>query len=103
MNDKLIVAGYGLFLFLGAFFGWKAGSKISLIMGLVSGILVFAGLYLTGLNPKMGFLLLTVIGGGLSIVFLKRLMATGKMMPSGMLLTVSALFCIYCLMRFLKA
>ena len=102
MNENLIVAGYGLFLLLGAFFGWKVGSKISLIMGLISGILVFAGLYITGLNPKMGFLFLTIIGGGLSLVFVKRLLATGKMMPSGMLLIVSAVFFIYCLMKYLK-
>ena len=102
MNDKLIIAAYGLFLFLGAFFGWRAGSQVSLIMGIVSGLLVFAGLGLMSVNPKMGLLLLTIIGGGLSFVFLKRLMVTAKFMPSGLLLIVSALFAIFCLMRYLK-
>ena len=102
MSDKLIIAAYGFFLFLGAFFGWKAGSKVSLIMGIVSGILIFAGLGLMSANPKMGLLLLTIIGGGLSFVFVKRLIATAKFMPSGMLLIVSAIFFVYCLMRYLK-
>ena len=102
MNDKWIIAGYGLFLFLGGFFGWKAGSKVSLIMGAVSGLLVFVGLYLTTINPRLGFIVLTGIGGSLSLVFLKRLIDTAKFMPGGMLLIISAAFFVYCLMRVLK-
>ncbi len=102
MIDKIIIGGYGILLLMGAFFGWKAGSKISMIMGLASGALVLVGLYLTGTQPKNGFLFLTIVGGFLAGVFLSRFLKTHQMMPSGMLLIVSSAFVIYCLLRLSK-
>ena len=102
MDPKLIIQAFGIFLFVGAFFGWKAGSKTSLIMGIVSGALTFLGLYLIGQNPKNGYLYLLILSGVLDGVFVMRLLKTKKMMPSGMLLAVSLLFSIFCLMQFMK-
>ena len=99
MNDKIIIIGYGLFLAVGAYFGWKAGSSQSLIMGLVSAALVFVGFYLTTSNPKIGFMMLSAIGGILTVVFVMRLLATHKFMPSGMLLIVTMGFLVFCLTR----
>ena len=102
MVDKFLIAAYGLFLIVGAYFGWKAGSKVSLIMGLASGLLVFVGLYLTGLNLKNGYLFLTIIGAVLTLTFVMRFLKTHHFMPAGMLLTISLIFFIFCLFRFLK-
>ena len=100
--DKMIIAGYGLFLLVGAFFGWKAGSKISLIMGTVSAALVFLGLYMAGTNARNGFLLLLVVSVVLCVSFAQRYLATHKIMPSGMLLAVTLAFLVFCLIRFLN-
>ncbi|OGX06134.1 MAG: hypothetical protein A2Z88_04400 [Omnitrophica WOR_2 bacterium GWA2_47_8] len=103
MLDKIIVTAYGLFLLSGAYFGWKAGSRVSLIMGIVSGILIFAGLYvMTAVNMKSGFWMLSIVSGFLAGVFLMRLLKTHQFMPSGMLLAISLIFLIFCLMRVSK-
>jgi len=94
--QKIIFIAYALFLFFGAFMGWKAGSKMSLIMGVASGILVLLGIYLAGVNLKSGLILLAAVGGILSVVFLIRLIKTHSFMPAGGLLLISSLFCIYC-------
>ena len=102
MAYKIIVALYGLFLLAGAYFGWKAGSKVSLIMGIVSGLLILAGVYYTGLNLKGGFLYLSVLSGLLAVVFLVRFLKTYTLMPAGLLLAVSAIVCMMCFMQFKK-
>jgi len=101
--DKIIITAYGLLMILGAFLGFKAGSKVSLIMGLVSGILVFGGLAIMRSNARMGLLFLSIIGGVLSVTFLMRFLKTQKVMPSGMLLTISILFLVFCVWRYLKS
>lgn len=103
MIDKLLIVAYSIFLLAGGFIGWsKAGSKISLIMGVVSSGLVFIGLYLISVNAKTAYLLLTLTGFILSAVFIMRLMKTQKFMPSGMLLTLSILFLIFCILKINK-
>ena len=82
---------YGVLLFAGAFIGFKAGSKVSLWMGLVSSAAVFASLYLLNTRAdNIGLLLMTFISGLLSMVFLIRLIKTKKIMPSGMLFILSS-------------
>jgi uncharacterized membrane protein (UPF0136 family) len=102
MLDHIIVIGYALFLFLGGAMGAKAGSRISLIMGSVSGALVLVGDVWIRRDVAGGFLFLTVVAGLLTIVFLQRLLKTKKMMPSGMLLIVNVLFFGFCLSRLLS-
>ena len=102
MTDKLIIAGYGIFLIIGAYFGFKAGSRISLIMGLASGLLVFLGLYLSSINARNGFLFLTILGSFLSCLFIVRFLKTQHFMPSGMLMFISSIFTLFCAIRFLR-
>lgn len=102
MVDKVVILGYGLFLVLGGYFGWKAGSNQSLIMSLVSAALVFTGFFLSTSNPRTGYLLLSFVGGVLTVVFIMRLLATHKFMPAGMLLIITAAFLVFCLMRLPK-
>ena len=102
MLNHIIIIGFGLFLFSGAYFGLKAGSKISLIMGLVTGTLIILGDVLYRYNPRAALLYLMIVGGLLVVVFLQRLLQTHKMMPAGMLLIVSVLFFAYILYKFLN-
>ncbi len=85
----IILNVYGFLLLTGAYFGVKAGSKVSLYMGLGSGALVFIGLHLAKTNPTVGYELIAALSAILVIVFGIRLAKTKKMMPSGMLLLTS--------------
>jgi uncharacterized membrane protein (UPF0136 family) len=76
MLNHIIIIGFGLFLFSGAYFGLKAGSKISLIMGLVTGTLIILGDVLYRYNPRAALLYLMIVGGLLVVVFLQRLLQT---------------------------
>jgi uncharacterized membrane protein (UPF0136 family) len=97
---QLVFTIYGGILLLGAYMGWKAGSKISLIMGAGSGLFVFFAVYLTVTRHDLGYTVLAVISGLLSVVFLMRFIKTRKMMPSGMLLGINIaafILSLYCL------
>ncbi len=102
MPVKCIFYGYALFLFLGAYFGWKAGSMVSLIMALGSAALVLLGTVLLGTNVKLGMTILTSVGLVLTVVFLLRLLKTQSFMPSGMLLLVTVLYLLFCFTQFSK-
>lgn len=86
---QMIIIGYGGILLAGGYFGSKAGSKISLVMGGVSGLLAWLGVYLIRMNPKCGYSFLTVLSGFLSVIFLIRLWKTKKFMPAGMLFIIN--------------
>ena len=87
--DKMIFIGYAVFLFVGAYFGWKKGSSVSLAAGLGSGLLMVFSLWLMTLNPRGAYVFIACLTGVLSIVFLIRLIKTHSFMPSGMLLVVT--------------
>jgi uncharacterized membrane protein (UPF0136 family) len=87
------LALYAVLLFSGAYFGLKAGSKISLAMGIASGALILLGLIVFKASPQFGKYFLTILTALLSVVFLKRLVTTKKFMPAGLLL-VASLFAI---------
>ena len=88
---RLYLYFYAFLLLSGAYFGLKVGSKISLVMGLVSGCLVLVGLLSLNYAPQLGQGLIMCLSGLLSFVFIKRLLATGKFMPAGLLLVASML------------
>ncbi|HLF17849.1 MAG TPA: TMEM14 family protein [Candidatus Omnitrophota bacterium] len=90
---------YGIMLLTGAYFGIKAGSKISLIMGLVSGAIVLLALWLSKQSPVTGYAIIAIVGALLTAVFLIRLLKTGAFMPAGMLLTLSVIALIVSLLR----
>ena len=99
---KIILSVYGVLLLSGAYFGMKAGSKISLIMGLVSGALVLLNVYYIGTSPACAYKGLTAISGILCVVFIIRLIKTQKFMPSGMLLLMSVIALAVSLSQILK-
>ncbi len=94
---KIVLSIYGILMLGGGIMGYvKAHSKPSLIMGILSGILVFIGVYLLGCNVKTGITLVTALSAVLTVVFLLRLLKTQAFMPAGMLLLLSAGVLILC-------
>jgi len=99
MAIDIILIVYGLFLILGGFMGLKKGSKISLYMGVGSGILVFVGVWLLTFAPKTAWIFLTCLNLLLSASFTSRLLKTRKFMPSGMLLLIALAVLVFCLLQ----
>ena len=89
---QILLAVYAVMMMGGGVLGYKkAGSKMSLYAGVVSGIVILAGVLLAGRDPKLGFGIVALVGFSLSIVFAIRLKKTKQFMPSGMLLILSLL------------
>ena len=88
-SAKLLLTAYGILLIFGGFMGFKAGSKVSLIMGSLSGILTLFSLYMA--TPPSSYRCVALISGILCIVFIIRLIKTHHFMPSGALLILSLL------------
>ena len=87
---KIILAVYGVLMLGGGLMGYaKAGSTMSLIMGTVSAIVIFTGLYISKSNTNMGYGLISVMSALLVVTFTIRLVKTGSFMPSGMLVILS--------------
>ncbi len=82
---------YGILMLAGGIFGFtKAGSKVSLLTGIISGMLIFAGAAFLGQGQyAVGRAVLAFTSFGLTGVFALRLVKTRKFMPSGMLLVLS--------------
>ena len=97
MTANIVLITYGLFLILGGFMGLKKGSKVSLFMGLGSGILGLLGVWLLTFSPKPAWISLTCLNVLLSVSFISRLIKTRKFMPSGMLLLVTLGVLVFCL------
>ena len=99
---EIIIIAYGLLLLVGGFMGYKAGSKVSLIMGTVSGLLVFVGVYWSHLSPKNSYFYLAIVSAVLIGAFLQRYVKTKKFMPGGLLGLISLIIFVICLQQFLK-
>ena len=81
---------YAILLILGGVMGFiKAHSKISLITGSISGILVLLACKIGSKSPKEGYLFISAISLVLSIFFATRFSHTGAFMPSGLMLILS--------------
>ncbi|MCZ6794695.1 MAG: TMEM14 family protein [Planctomycetota bacterium] len=88
---QVVLVVYAVFLVVGGVAGFKkAGSKPSLIAGVASAALLLVALGISYAAPAHGLW----AGAGVSLllvfVFGVRLAKTGKFMPSGMLLALSA-------------
>jgi len=99
---KIVLAVYGVLMLGGGFMGYaKAGSKMSLIMGTVSAIVIFAGLYLSKANTQIGYGLISAMSTLLVGTFIIRLVKTGSFMPSGMLVILSIIAAIVSIKQFM--
>ncbi len=91
MLGQITLGMYALLLMAGGAIGFlKAGSRPSLIAGVSSGLMALACLGLTFSRPVAGFWAGVVLASLMAVVFAIRLRKTGKFMPSGMLLGMSA-------------
>jgi uncharacterized membrane protein (UPF0136 family) len=83
---------YGILTIVGGIIGYmKAGSNVSLISGIVSGILILGSAWAFMKGNVMGYYGLVALSGILAFVFVMRLMKTHAFMPSGMMLALSAI------------
>jgi uncharacterized membrane protein (UPF0136 family) len=77
---------YGILAIIGGIIGYKqAGSKVSLLSGIVSGLLLIVAAFAQFQGQTWGFTLAVVVTGVLVIVFVSRLVKTQKLMPAGLM------------------
>ncbi|MDE5081508.1 MAG: hypothetical protein O4803_06090 [Trichodesmium sp. St15_bin1_1] len=78
---------YGMLAIVGGIIGYtKAGSKISLISGSVSGLLLIVCGIIQLMGINWGIILSIIITTILVITFIIRLAKTRKMMPAGLMI-----------------
>ncbi|MDJ0516635.1 MAG: hypothetical protein F6K22_38235 [Okeania sp. SIO2F4] len=88
MNIGIIAAiAYGILAIVGGIIGYtKVGSKISLISGSVSGLLLIISGIIQLIGINWGLIFSIVITTILVITFIIRLVKTRKMMPAGLMI-----------------
>lgn len=88
MNGAILAAiAYGVLAIVGGTIGYRqAKSQVSLISGIVSGILLFLGGILQLWGQTWGLWLTTIVTTILMVVFATRLIKTRKLMPAGLML-----------------
>ncbi|WP_414583677.1 TMEM14 family protein [Scytonema sp. PCC 10023] len=75
---------YGILAIIGGIIGYrKANSKVSLISGIISGLLLMIAAFVYLQGQTWGLTLAAVITGVLIVVFGFRLVKTRKFMPAG--------------------
>ncbi|MFE4107330.1 TMEM14 family protein [Almyronema epifaneia] len=84
MNLGIVAAiAYGILALVGGVIGYKqAGSQVSLISGIVSGLLLILGGILQWQGVTWGWILSLVVTGLLIVVFISRYLKTRKPMPA---------------------
>ncbi|MEO0684386.1 MAG: TMEM14 family protein [Cyanobacteria bacterium J06649_11] len=86
MQSIIAASLYGILSIIGGIIGYKsAGSKVSLISGTISGLLLIIAAYLQIQGQNVGLILAVIITSLLVIVFAVRLMKTRKIMPAGLM------------------
>lgn len=92
---KILFSIYAALMLAGGVMGYvKAQSKMSLIMGIISGIVISLGVYLIKNSPRAGYAVIAGMSGLLAVSFLMRFLKTQAFMPSGMLLGLSVVMLI---------
>jgi uncharacterized membrane protein (UPF0136 family) len=85
-----VLLGYAVLLGVGGVIGYvKAGSRVSLIAGLVSAALTLVCLVVMGHSRWVGAALAGPLAVALAVVFGLRMRKTRKFMPAGLLSLVS--------------
>lgn len=105
MFKNVVYALYGICLVLGGYMGYQtAQSAMSLVMGVITGALVFAGLYLKEKKSlRLGRWIIFAVSLILVGVFGVRLAKTGAFMPSGLMLIISAIVMVFSAMDLKKS
>ena len=99
----IVMLVYAALLIVGGLIGfYKAGSKISLIAGSVSGVLVLIAYLVTRSNMTVGLWIGAVLALLLSGNFIQRWVGTGKMMPNGGMAIISVAVLVVLVMAALR-
>lgn len=94
---------YSALMLVGGIMGYvKAGSMMSLGMGILSSILISIGAWQLRQNNLKGFWVVIPTNVVLVIAFLTRFLKTGSFMPSGVLLILSVIVLILTVQAYLK-
>ncbi len=89
MQSIIAASLYGILAIIGGIIGYKkAGSKVSLISGTISGLLLLVAAYLEFQGQSWGFTLAVIITSILVIVFAIRFIKTRKLMPAGLMVVL---------------
>lgn len=98
MQSIIAASLYGILSIIGGIIGYKsAGSKVSLISGTISGLLLLVAAYVQFQGQTWGLTLAAIITSILVIVFAVRFGKTRKFMPAGLMvgLGVAALIAMF--------
>ncbi len=87
MNLSIIAAfAYGILAIAGGIIGYiQATSKVSLISGSISGLLLILAAYFQLQGQSWGLILAVIVTAVLVVVFAVRLAKTRKFMPAGLM------------------
>ena len=86
MQSIIAASLYGILSIIGGIIGYKsAGSKVSLISGTISGLLLLTAAFVQLQGLSWGSNLAVIITSILMIVFAIRLVKTRKLMPAGLM------------------
>ncbi|WP_414618928.1 TMEM14 family protein [Calothrix sp. CCY 0018] len=86
MQSIIAASLYGILSIIGGIIGYKsAGSKVSLISGTVSGLLLLVAAYLQLQGQTWGLTISLILTSILVVVFAVRLGKTRKFMPAGLM------------------
>ena len=94
---------YAVAIAAGGVMGYiSAQSMVSLVNGLVAAVLLLAGLAISFKNPPAGFGLSAVVALALGVFFAYRFFPTGKWMPAGVTMIISAVAFVVMLLAALR-
>jgi len=83
---------YAVIIAAGGVMGYvSAQSVVSLVNGLIAAVLLLVGLAISFKNPTAGFGLSAVVALALGVFFAYRFFTTGKWMPGGITMILSAI------------
>ena len=83
---------YGIISIVGGIIGYKQSqSKISLISGSISGLLLLIASYFINQGLSWSLLMGAIVCFTLVIVFILRLKKTGKFMPAGLMIILGTI------------
>jgi uncharacterized membrane protein (UPF0136 family) len=93
MNLSIIAAfAYGILAIAGGIMGYiQARSRVSLVSGSISGLLLILAAYFQLQGQTWGSILAVLVTGILVVVFAVRLAKTRKFMPAGLMTTLGML------------
>jgi uncharacterized membrane protein (UPF0136 family) len=94
---------YAVIIAAGGVMGYVAAqSVVSLVNGLVAAVILLVGLAISFKNPTAGFGLSAVVALALAAFFAYRFFTTGKWMPGGITMILSAIAFVLMLLAALR-